>query len=140
MNMIIIFLVILIILGLVVLAIFQHKQKVSIDPTYLLKIEQYIKLELNLDDSIRFIECTRAFNMQLVQLAQQQKISTHMTKLTHELLGLILKVPRVSEQNDDVLATVKLISTITQVTEELKVFFRKNIIAFKSLKTKTHTY
>ncbi len=132
MNMIIIFLVILIILGLVVLAIFQHKQKVSIDPTYLLKIEQYIKLELNLDDSIRFIECTRAFNMQLVQLAQQQKISTHMTKLTHELLGLILKVPRVSEQNDDVLATVKLISTITQVTEELKVFFKKNLIAFKS--------
>ena len=130
---IMIFLVFLVILALVVLAIFQQKQKVSIDLRYLLKIEQYIKLDLNLDDSIKFIECARAFNMQLVQLAQQQKASTHMTKLTHELLGLILKVPRISEQNDDdILATVKLISTITKVTEELKVFFRKNIIAFKS--------
>ena len=130
---IIIFIVILCLLGLVILAIFQHKQKVSIDPKYLLKIEQCLKLELNLDDSIKFIECARAFNMQLVELAQQQKTTTHITKLTHELLGLILKVPRISEQNDDdILATIKLISTITQVTEELKVFFRKNIIAFKS--------
>ncbi len=130
---IMIFLIVLVIVGLVVLAIFQQKQKVSIDLRYLLKIEQCLKLELNLDDSIKFIECARAFNMQLVELAQQKKTTTHITALTHELLGLILKVPRISEQNDDdILATIKLINTITEVTEELKVFFRKNIIAFKS--------
>lgn len=128
---IMIFLVILCLLGLVVLAFTLHKQKVSIDPKYLLKIEQYIKLELNLNDSIKFIECARAFNMQLVQLAQQHKISVPMIALTHELLGLILKVPRISEQNDDILATVKLINTITQVTEDLKLFFSKNIATFK---------
>ena len=133
MNMIIIFLIVFLVLALVALIIFQQKQKVSIDLRYLLKIEQCLKLELNLDDSIKFIECARSFNMQLVELAQQQKVSTHMIKLTHELLGLILKVPRISEQNDDdILATIKLISTITQVTQDLKVFFKKNLIAFKS--------
>ena len=130
---IMIFLIVLVIVGLVVLAIFQQKQKVSIDLRHLLKIEKYLKLELNLDDSIKFIECARAFNMQLVQLAQQKKTTAHITALTHKLLGLILKVPRISEQNDDdILATIKLINTITEVTEELKVFFRKNLIAFKS--------
>ena len=133
MNMIIIFLIVFLVLALVALIIFQQKQKVSIDLRYLLKIEQCLKLELNLDDSIKFIECARAFNMQLVQLAQQKKTTAHITALTHELLGLILKVPRISEQNDDdILATIKLINTITEVTEELKVFFKKNLIAFKS--------
>ena len=133
MNIIIIFLIVFLVLALVALIIFQQKQKVSIDLRYLLKIEQCLKLELNLDDSIKFIECARSFNMQLVELAQQQKVSAHMIKLTHELLGLILKVPRISEQNDDdILATIKLINTITEVTEELKVFFKKNLIAFKS--------
>lgn len=54
-----------------------------------------------------------------------------MINLTHELLGLILQVPRIPEQNNDILAAIKQISTITQVANDLKLFFLKNISTFK---------
>lgn len=118
-------------LSIIVLVYFHKKQKISIDPKYLIQIEAYLTQELNLDDSIKFIDCVRELNINLVQLSQKQKISIPMINLTHELLGLILQVPRIPEQNNDILAAIKQISTITQVANDLKLFFLKNISTFK---------
>ncbi len=118
-------------LSIIVLIYFHKKQKISIDPKYLIQIEAYLTQELNLDDSIKFIDCVRELNINLVQLSQKQKISIPMINLTHELLGLILQVPRIPEQNNDILAAIKQISTITQVANDLKLFFLKNISTFK---------
>ena len=107
-------------LSIIVLVYFHKKQKISIDPKYLIQIEAYLTQELNLDDSIKFIDCVRELNINLVQLSQKQKISIPMINLTHELLGLILQVPRIPEQNNDILAAIKQISTITQVANDLK--------------------
>ena len=118
-------------LSIIVLVYFHKKQKISIDPKYLIQIEAYLTQELNLDDSIKFIDCVRELNINLVQLSQKQKISIPMINLTHELLGLILQVPRIPEQNNDILAAIKQISTITQVANDLKLFLLKNISTFK---------
>ncbi|MDK2818391.1 MAG: hypothetical protein KFW21_02945 [Spirochaetota bacterium] len=127
----IISLICFIFLGIILLVYFHKKQKISIDPKYLIQIEAYLTQELNLDDSIKFIDCVRELNIHLVQLSQKQKISVPMIHLTHELLGLILQVPRIPEQNNDILAAIKQISTITQVANDLKLFFLKNISTFK---------
>lgn len=118
-----------VLLGLIVL---WWSTKNSLAMQYLQKIEPYLRKELHFNDQIIFLNLVRTFNLYLVEQSHQQKLSPPVKRFTNDLLGLILKIPRMAETSpQNLLSAIKQIQDIADVSTEIKQLFLKKLPLLK---------
>ncbi|MGL5955246.1 MAG: hypothetical protein ACRC0X_01370 [Brevinema sp.] len=125
---------IIIILGISILLIYQlTKKKPQRAYQLLIQIHQLIQKDLNLDDSTRLIEISREFLMIFIHEIEQKTITPTLKEPINKLLGLILQIPRIADQ--DLMAAIHQINRIQTVSLEIKQFFKEYYSLFyRSLK------
>ena len=118
-------LVFTLVLVLIVLSLAKKKIPKDILALYQ-KTMLYISINLDLDESILFIDITRKLNMSLIEYTKDLNPTHPLKKVTHELLGLILKTPRMNEssEKENIMEAIKQISAINETAEELQEFFK----------------
>lgn len=96
-------------------------------------IESYLYKNLNLEESFYFVDLVRKFNLNLITYTHSKQRSLIVKNFTSDLLGLILKIPRMEENSSDkdIITAIKQISIITETTLEIQQFLIKNLPSLK---------
>ncbi|MGL4366953.1 MAG: hypothetical protein ACRCTQ_01525 [Brevinemataceae bacterium] len=105
------------------------------------KISLYLNEKpLTLDESIDFLNLIRELTLDLISKKESQLSDTgNINNITYDLLGFILKIPRMNEhssetsENKEQLAkAVKQIDQINQSTEVCREYLKNNIQLLKN--------
>ncbi len=98
----------------------------STEKTILKKIKKLIKKDLNLDESTELIELSR--QLTISQVKDIHKLHPKLKDGVNKLLGMILQIPRLEEENiEKALIQIELIQ---KTSIDIKDFFKKNYYLF----------
>lgn len=124
----------ILLLGLFIFIVKMVKKKLSFKhPTLIKKIQilqPYINQRLSLEDSYIFLELLREITVELVALSQLQLTSTRVKEITNKLLGFVLAIPRINEENenlDPIITAIQQIEIVTQICKEAQEYLNQNI-------------
>jgi len=119
----ILIIIISLILGVFICILLKKKTK-KYSSQYFNKIPNFLNINLNLEESIEFLEIIRLFSIELIDLSQKDIPNQAFLKsITNKLLGYILKIPRPTESSHhDITNILYYINEISDISTQVQTY------------------